>query len=107
MSSVAFNLSRKLEWMARRIRHIDNGGKLIEWIAAMTAINKLLKEIDTTKVYRDEWTPWPHGKKSEKVLKMDVDEVEPAKGEMTTQRGTDAIPKASWRKKGDQGTRWD
>ena len=85
MSSVAFNLSRKLEWMARRIRHIDNGVKLIEWIAAMTAINKLLNEIDTTKVYRDEWTPWPHGKKSEKVLKMDVDEVEPAKGEMTTQ----------------------
>ena len=85
MSSVAFNLSRKLEWMARRIRHIDNGVKLIEWIAAMTAINKLLNEIDTTKVYRDEWTPWPHGKKSEKVLNMDVDEVEPAKGEKKTQ----------------------
>ena len=80
MSSVAFNLSRKLEWMSRRIRHIDNGGKLIEWIAAMTAINKLLKELVKTKVYRDEWTPWPHGKKSEKVLKMDVEEVEPAKG---------------------------
>ena len=83
MSSIAYNLTRKLESMARRIRHIDEAGEIMEWIAAMIVINKLLEEIDT-KVYRDEWTPWRHEKIREKVLKMDV-EVEPAKGEWMTQ----------------------
>ena len=51
----------------------------MEWIAAMAAVNKLLKEIDTKVVFSDEWKPWTQGKKSEKVLKMDVDEVVPTK----------------------------
>ena len=54
------------------------------WIAAITAMNKLMKKIDM-KVYSDEWTSWRQGKISEKVLKMDVDEVEPAKGEKMIQ----------------------
>ena len=85
MSSIAWNLSRKMEWMARRIRHIDDAGKIMEWMAAMSAINKVLRETDTT-VYKDEWGSWRQGKISEKVLKRNVDVEEPAKAETMTQR---------------------
>ena len=57
MSSVAYNLSRKLEWMARRIRRIDDAGEIKNWVEAMAAINCLLKEVDI-KVYSDDWRPW-------------------------------------------------
>ena len=81
MSSVAYNLWRKLEYMSRRLRHIDDVGKILEWIQAMTAINKLLKEIDI-KEYRDDWRPWRERKITGRVRmrKMDIDEEEPAKG---------------------------
>ena len=65
--------------MSRRLRHIDDVGKILEWIQAMTAINKLLKEIDI-KEYRDEWRPWRERKKMGMVRKMDIDDEEPAKG---------------------------
>ena len=67
MSSIAYNLFSKLVWIVSRIRHIDDAGKIMEWIAAMTAMNKLLNEMDMKNVYR---TPLPHRMKSEKVLKM-------------------------------------
>ena len=79
MSSVAYNLMRKLEYMSRRLRHIDEVGKIREWTEAMIAINRLLKEINV-KEYRDDWRPWQERKKMGKVLKMDIDEEEPAKG---------------------------
>ena len=79
MSSVAYNLWRKLEFMSRRLRHIDDVGKILEWTQAMTAINTLLKEVDI-KEYRDDWRPWRERKETGKVRKMDIDEVEPAKG---------------------------
>ena len=85
MSSIAWNLSRKMEWMSRRIRHIDDAGKIMEWMAAMSAINKVLKEIDTT-VYKDEWRPWRQGKLSEEVLKGNEEVGEPAKEVPMTQR---------------------
>ena len=84
MSSVAYNLWRKLEFMSRRLRHIDDVEKIIEWTQAMTAINRLLKEIDI-KEYRDDWRPWRERKKMGKERKMDIDEEEPAKGVMKIQ----------------------
>ena len=54
LSSVAWNLSRKLEWMARRLRKIDDVGQIKDWIAAIAAINSLLKEVDV-KTYSDVW----------------------------------------------------
>ena len=65
--------------MSRRLRHIDDVGKIMEWTQAMTAINRLLKEIDI-KEYRDEWRPWRERKKMGMVRKMDIDDEEPAKG---------------------------
>ena len=57
MSSVAYNLSRKLEWMSRRIRRIDVAGEIKDWVEAMSAINSLLNEVDV-KEYNDDWRPW-------------------------------------------------
>ena len=57
MSSVAYNLSRKLEWMARRIRRIDDAGEIKLWVEAMAAINCLLKVVEF-KDYNDDWKPW-------------------------------------------------
>ena len=84
MSSVAYNLWRKLEFMSRRLRHIDDVGKIKEWIVAMTAINRLLKEIDI-KEYTDDWRPWGQRKTTDKALEKDIDEEEPAKGVKKTQ----------------------
>ena len=64
--------------MARRLRHIDDVDKIKDWIEAMTAINRLLKDTDI-KEYRDDWMPWRHRKKRGMVLKMDINEEEPAK----------------------------
>ena len=79
MSSVAYNLWRKLEFMSRRLRHIDDVGKIKQWIAAMTAINTLLKDIDI-KDYTDDWRPWGHRKKTDKALEKDIDKSDQAKG---------------------------
>ena len=69
-----------MEYMARRLRHIDDVGKIKEWIEAMTAINRLLKDTEI-KEYRDDWTPWRQRKKKGMFMKMDVNEVETAKEE--------------------------
>ena len=65
--------------MSRRLRHIDDVGKILEWTEAMTAINRLLKEIDI-KEYSDDWRPWQQRKRGGKVRKMDIDEEESAMG---------------------------
>ena len=65
--------------MSRRLRHIDDVEKIKEWVEAMNDINRLLKEIDITE-YRDDWRPWRQRNKRGKVLKMNIDEEEPAKG---------------------------
>ena len=57
MSSVAFNLTRKLEWMGRRLRKLDDVREITEWVNSMTAINCLLKEVDI-KPCSDNWRPW-------------------------------------------------
>ena len=79
MSSVAYNLWRKLEFMSRRLRHIDDVGEIMQWIAAMTAINTLLKDIEI-KEYKDDWRPWGQRKKTDMALEKDIDKTEQAKG---------------------------
>ena len=66
MSSVAYNLSRKLEWMARRLRHIDDAREIKVWVAAMGEINRFLKEFES-KLYEDQWRPW--GKEERKICR--------------------------------------
>ena len=57
--SVALNLSKKLEWMSRRLRWIDEVAAIREWVAVMTAINKLMKEAaKDTETYKDCWRPY-------------------------------------------------
>ena len=46
MSSVAYNLTRKLEWMSRRLRWKDEAGEIKEWVSTMIAINGLLKDFE-------------------------------------------------------------
>ena len=57
MSSIAYNLSRKMEWMGRRLRHIDDAAEILNWVSAMKEINSLLKEVDI-KEHKDTWKPW-------------------------------------------------
>ena len=57
MSSLAFNITRKLEWMGRRLRWKDDAGEIKEWVSAMTALNCLLKEVEIEPC-RDSWQPW-------------------------------------------------
>ena len=57
MSSVAYNLKRKLEWMKRRIRYIDYAGELKDWVDAMMVINSLLMEVNI-KEFTCKWKPW-------------------------------------------------
>ena len=81
MSSIAYNLSKKLEWMARRLRHIDDVEKMKEWIELMSAITRLLKDTDKEgKEYRDEWRPWQQRNIRRWGLKKNIDEDEPEKG---------------------------
>ena len=46
-----------MEWMGRRLRWIDAPKEIKEWVAAMTGINNLLKEVET-KCSSDSWQPW-------------------------------------------------
>ena len=60
--------------MARRLRKIDDVGKIKDWIATRAAINRLLKEVDV-KTYSDDWRPWRQkGKTQKKVLELDKNE---------------------------------
>ena len=70
MSSAAYNLSRKFEWMARRLRKIDDVAEIKDWIATMSAINRLLKEFEF-KEYRDTWKPWK--KKGMKQMEIEYE----------------------------------
>ena len=68
MSSIAYNLTRKLEWMGRRLRHIDDAGEIKNWVSAMNDINCLLKEVDI-KECSDGWRPY---RKRDYGLKKDI-----------------------------------
>ena len=68
MSSVKYNIKRKMEWMGRRLRYIDGAGEIKEWATAMSALNVVLKEIDI-KGSADNWRPW---KKSKEVVREDL-----------------------------------
>ena len=57
MSSLAYNLKRKLEWLGRRLRWIDAPGEIVEWVAAMREVNNLLKEVQSKRC-SDDWQPW-------------------------------------------------
>ena len=57
MSSIAYNLTRKLEWMGRRLRYIDNANEIKDWVTTMKTINSLLKDVDI-KPCKDSWKPW-------------------------------------------------
>jgi len=62
MSSLAYNLTRKLEWMGRRLRHINDTTEIQDWVATMKAINCLPKEVDI-KSCCDDWQPWSQSNK--------------------------------------------
>ena len=68
MSSIAYNLTRKLEWMERRLRYIDNANEIKDWVTSMKTINSLLKEVDI-KSCSDSWKPW---RKREYRVKKDL-----------------------------------
>lgn len=57
MSSICYNLKRKMEWMGRRLRKIDKAEDIKQWVSAMREINGLLKEVEINE-YRDTWRPW-------------------------------------------------
>ena len=57
MSSIAYNLKRKMEWMGRQLRKMDEAQDIKHWVSTMREINGLLKEIDK-KDYKDTWKPW-------------------------------------------------
>ena len=57
MSSIKYNIRRKMEWMGRRLRHIDGAEEIKEWAAAMSALNAVFKEVDI-KGSSDNWRPW-------------------------------------------------
>jgi len=58
-SSAAFNLWKKLEWMSRRLRHIDDAAEIIHWIEAMNSIYGLVQLVAKNGIdYRDGWKPW-------------------------------------------------
>ena len=57
MSSLAWNIKRKMEWMGRNLRKIDNAVELIKWASALRELNSVLKELDI-KEYKDNWRPW-------------------------------------------------
>ena len=57
MSSLKYNITRKMEYMGRRLRHIDAAGEIKEWVGAMTALNSLLKDLNI-KSCTDNWRPW-------------------------------------------------
>ena len=59
MSSIAWNIKRKMEWMGRKLRKIDDADELIKWAAALRELNGVLKELDD-KEYTDNWKPWRH-----------------------------------------------
>ena len=57
MSSLAYNLTRKIEWMGRRLRHINDVDEITKWVSAMKDINCLLNEVDIKECI-DSWKPW-------------------------------------------------
>ena len=57
MSSLAWNIKRKMEWMGRKLRKIDDAAELISWASALRELNSVLKELDI-KEYKDNWRPW-------------------------------------------------
>ena len=67
MSSIAFNLTRRMEWMGRRLRHIDDAAEILNWVSAMKEINGLLKEVDI-KEHKDTWKPWSKRDHGGKIL---------------------------------------
>ena len=66
MSSVEWNLTRKLEWMGRRLRYIDAAGEIKEWVAAMSTINSLLKQVEIKRCSNN-WMPWSKRNESVKI----------------------------------------
>ena len=65
MSSLAWNIKRKMEWMGRRIRKIDDAAELKNWASALRELNTVLKELDI-KEYKDNWRPWSQRNKQGK-----------------------------------------
>ena len=71
MSSIAWNIKRKMEWMGRKLRKIDDPDELIKWAAALREFNSVLKELDE-KEYQDNWKPWgDEGRQVKNGGKMD------------------------------------
>ena len=77
--SVPYNLARKLEWMSRRLRWIDDAIEIREWLDAMSAINKLITEVPREpENFTDGWRPYKENEAAQGLHKgnreMDVDD---------------------------------
>ena len=95
MSSVAFNLTKKIEWMGRRLRWIDDPAEIKEWVAVMTAINKLLKEVET-KCCSDSWHPWSKREGGKKELGTGIRTVKPLRANAPETKERMEPNKKSW-----------
>ena len=69
MTSIAYNLTRKIEWMGRKLRWIDDAADIENWASAMRELNLLLKEVEI-KEYKDNWKPWSTGDRRGDILGM-------------------------------------
>ena len=67
MSSIAYHLTRNMDWMGKRLQHIDDAAGILNWVSAMKEINGLLKEVDI-KEHKDTWRPWSKREQGGKKL---------------------------------------
>ena len=65
MTSAAYNLSQKLEWMSRQLRWINEEPKINSWIKTMHSLNDLLLVLaKNTEVFKDGWRAYNPSAKS-------------------------------------------
>ena len=65
MTSAAYNISQKLEWMSRQLRWINEEPKIKSWIKTMHSLNDLLLVVaKNTEVYKDGWRAYNPSAKS-------------------------------------------
>ena len=76
MSTVAYNLTRKIEWMGTRLRWIDQQENIKVRVADMTAISNSLKEVET-KWSSNSWQPWSKRQGWKKNLRIGIRTMKP------------------------------
>ena len=86
MSSIAYNLTRKMGWMSRHLRKIDEVAEIRDWVSAMREINGLLKEV-VIKDCKDNWRPWCKGEQRGKSESM-IDHKQSTRPNMMSDQGS-------------------